>query len=77
MNCTICGAAEEHFSGEECVEHLKSKLDARTKLVQAMMARLVDLLDDDHFNNMEAMVLDAGVPYPDEEPPTTRRTRDL
>ena len=45
------------------------KLNERTKLVQAMMARLADLLDDDHFNNMEMMVLDAGVPYPDEEPP--------
>ncbi len=35
------------------------------KCLQAVMARLADLLDADHFNNIEAMVLGSGVPYPD------------
>lgn len=32
MNCTVCGAAEEHFTGENCVEYLKSKLHSAVEL---------------------------------------------
>jgi hypothetical protein len=32
--------------------------------LQKVMARLADLLDADHFNNIEAIVLNAGVPCP-------------
>ena len=32
--------------------------------VQQIMARLADLLDDDQFNNISRIALDAGVPYP-------------
>jgi hypothetical protein len=37
-----------------------------------VMARLADLLDIDHFNNIEAIVLEAGVPFP----PRTQHTQD-
>lgn len=33
---------------------------------QTVMARLADLLDSDQFNNIEAIMLAAGVPYPPE-----------
>lgn len=36
--------------------------------VQKVMARLADLLGDDQFNNIEAMVLAAGIPYPPVQP---------
>ncbi len=35
-----------------------------TLCLQAVMADLADLLDADQFNNIEARVLAAGVPYP-------------
>lgn len=35
-----------------------------TQCLQAIMADLADLLDADQFNNIEARVLAAGVPYP-------------
>lgn len=28
MNCSVCGAPEEHFTGEDCVDHLLSRLEA-------------------------------------------------
>lgn len=34
------------------------------RLVQQVMARLADLLDADDFNNIEAMVREANVPFP-------------
>lgn len=36
-------------------------------VIQTVMSRLADLLDSDQFNNIEAIVLEAGVPYPPEK----------
>ena len=46
------------------VEHLDRANHRLTRCLQAVMADLVDLLDADQFNNIEARVLSAGVPYP-------------
>jgi hypothetical protein len=52
--------------GEADLKWYAERYSAHIDLVQRMMARLADLLEADHFNNIEAMVLDAGVPYPKE-----------
>lgn len=38
MNCTVCGAPEEHFTGEDCVDYLLSKLEDRSMLVREITA---------------------------------------
>lgn len=43
---------------------LAAERDRLIFAVQQIMARLADLLDDDKFNNIERIALDAGVPYP-------------
>lgn len=40
---------------------------AETALVRRMMARLTDLLDEDHFAEMEGMVTEAGISPPPAE----------
>lgn len=42
------------------------------KALQQVMARLADMLDEDKFNNIEAIVREAGVRYPDECPAETK-----
>ena len=63
-----CACFDRHVNllGEaaDALEALQSRLEAARELVQRIMARLADLLESDNFNNIEAMVVEAGVPYP-------------
>lgn len=44
------------------LEARRSEVKRKDALVQAIMGRLADLLDDDQFNNIDGMVQHAGVP---------------
>ena len=55
--------------GYECRCHLCEgirEIERLERAMQQVMARLADLLSDDNFNNIEAVVRAAGVRYPDE-----------
>lgn len=51
------------------IARLKAEVELHKAALQKVMARLCDLLDEDHFLNIEAIVLAAGVTYPDQVTP--------
>ena len=63
-NDLLEGACPDISLAADALEALQSRLEAARELVQRIMARLADLLESDNFNNIEAMVVEAGVPYP-------------
>ena len=61
-HCSPGEPRDDEAAGQ--VEHLGRANHRLNRCLQAVMADLADLLDADQFNNIEARVLAAGVPYP-------------
>ena len=59
---------------QDRVETLSAESRVKDELIQRIMARLADLLEADQFNNIEALVIDAGVSYPELSAVSGRRT---
>lgn len=55
---------EELLAANAEYQQQQAEIARLRRAVQKVMARLADLLDEDHFNNIESIVLNAGVPYP-------------
>ena len=47
------------------IHDLEAEVERLRAALQQVMARLADLLESDQFNNIEALVLNAGVDYPE------------
>jgi len=58
------GARERDDEAAGQIEHLDRLNNRLTQCLQALMRDLAYLLDADQFNNIEARVMGAGVPYP-------------
>jgi hypothetical protein len=70
---TVCGNLDRC---KEALAAMTAERDALRKMLQKIMGRLADVLDSDQFNNIEAMALEAGVPYPDAAKDTEEDERD-
>jgi hypothetical protein len=62
--------AEPFQPHEWVIDAILQASNRQNVALQKVMARLADLLDSDQFNNIEAIVLEAGVPYPETAIPT-------
>lgn len=58
-------AGYDHMAGYY-ERQLVTEVERLRTVFQGVMSRLADLLDSDQFNNIEAIVLEAGVPFPPE-----------
>jgi hypothetical protein len=60
-----CGYKDCQDADDAWMDWAETEMERLRAALQQVMARLADLLESDQFNNIEALVLNAGVDYPE------------